>query len=109
MKKEFFQDVYEVVKLIPKGRVTTYGAIANFLGHKQASRMVGWAMNASHGRQFIPAHRVVNRQGMLTGRLHFETPITMETLLKQENTIVKDGKIVDFKEKFWDPSLELIG
>ena len=107
-KKDFFLDVFEVVQLIPSGRVTTYGAIANYLGSKQSSRMVGWAMNASHGKKEIPAHRVVNRLGILTGKLHFETPETMEQLLQSENICVKDNRIQNFEQHFWDPSKELL-
>ena len=105
--KGFFKDVYQVVRLIPCGRVTSYGAIAKYLSTPKASRMVGWAMNNAHSIADVPAHRVVNRNGLLTGKMHFATPKTMETLLQQEGVKVKDDKIVDFKEKFWDPSSEL--
>lgn len=102
----FFSDVYEVVKLIPKGRVTSYGAIANYLGTKMSSRMVGWAM---HGcPKNVPAHRVVNRNGILTGKHHFKPPGRMKQLLEKEGTIVSKDKIVAFAEKYWDPSRELI-
>jgi methylated-DNA-protein-cysteine methyltransferase-like protein len=105
----FFADVYDVVRQIPKGRVTSYGAIAVYLGTKLSARMVGWAMNAAHtATPKIPAHRVVNRNGMLTGRHHFATPTLMEELLKKEKVMVKDDKIIDFKSIFWDPSAELI-
>jgi methylated-DNA-protein-cysteine methyltransferase-like protein len=105
----FFADVYDVVRQIPKGRVTTYGAIAIYLGTKLSARMVGWAMNAAHtAKPKIPAHRVVNRNGMLTGRHHFTTPTLMEELLKKEKVLVKEEKIVDFKNIFWDPSAELV-
>ncbi len=105
----FFADVYDVVRQIPKGRVTSYGAIASYLGTKLSARMVGWAMNAAHlAKPKIPAHRVVNRNGLLTGRFHFATPTLMEELLKKEKTLVKDDKIVDFKYLFWDPLTELI-
>ena len=104
----FFEDVFDVVMQIPKGRVTSYGAIAQYLGTKMSARMVGWAMNASHqSSKNIPAHRVVNRNGMLTGKNHFATPTLMEELLKKEGTIVKSETVVDFKNKFWDPLIEL--
>jgi len=104
----FFANVYDVVRQIPKGRVTAYGAIATYLGTKLSARMVGWAMNASHVSQpKIPAHRVVNRNGMLTGKFHFATSTLMEELLKKEKVDVVDDKIVDFKNHFWDPSAEL--
>ena len=101
----FFADVYEVVKLIPKGRVTSYGAIANYLGTKMSARMVGWAMHGSP--KGVPAHRVVNRNGLLTGKIHFKTPKTMQILLEKEHIKVVKDKIVGFKEIFWDPSTEL--
>jgi len=105
----FFQKVYEVVKLVPFGRVTSYGAIANYLGSKGSARMVGWAMNASHhSTDPIPAHRVVNRNGMLTGKHHFGSPDIMKQLLENEGVIVNDDKILDFKNHFWDPSKELL-
>ncbi|MEP3390098.1 MAG: MGMT family protein [Reichenbachiella sp.] len=103
----FFKDVYEVVKLIPEGRVTNYGAIGKYLGSGLSARMVGWAMNAAHGLPDVPAHRVVNAQGLLTGKMHFATPNTMQEKLEEEGlTIVKD-KIQNFKTHFWDPALEL--
>lgn len=104
---DFFNSVFQVVKLIPKGRVTSYGAIAAYLGAKNSSRMVGYAMNASHAIPGIPAHRVVNRQGCLTGKMHFSNPDEMELLLKAEGVIVIDDSIVNFKQLFWDPSIEL--
>lgn len=104
---DFFERVYQVVQLIPKGRVTTYGAIAKCLGASKSSRMVGWAMNASHGRYEIPAHRVVNRVGMLTGAAHFETPTLMQQLLESEEVVVSENKVVAFETLFWDPSLHL--
>ena len=105
----FFADVYDVVRQIPKGRATSYGAIATYLGTKLSARMVGWAMNAAHtARPKIPAHRVVNRNGMLTGRFHFSTPTLMEELLKKEKILVEKDTIVDFKKIFWDPSRELV-
>jgi methylated-DNA-protein-cysteine methyltransferase-like protein len=105
--KDFFSSVFEVVKLIPSGRVTSYGAIANYLGAKSASRMVGWAMNASHRDKSIPAHRVVNRNGLLTGKANFNEPDEMECKLRVEGVVVINDKIVDFKNIFWDPSKEL--
>lgn len=100
--------VYQVVRLVPKGRVTTYGAIAKYLGTAKSSRMVGWAMNASHHqKEYVPAHRVVNRNGLLTGKHHFKTPIEMQQLLEAEGIKVKDDKIINFKKHFWDPTIEL--
>ena len=104
-KYSFFDDVYEVVRLIPKGRATSYGAIANYLGTKMSSRMVGWAMNTAP--KGVPAHRVVNRNGLLTGKHHFKTPNTMQHLLEREGVKVFKDKIVGFTEIFWDPSREL--
>lgn len=103
----FFEQVFEVAKLIPKGRVTSYGAIANYLGTKMSARMVGWAMNAAHSNPLIPAHRVVNRKGLLTGKMHFSTPSQMEELLAKEKVKVMDDQVVDFEKKFWDPAIEL--
>jgi methylated-DNA-protein-cysteine methyltransferase-like protein len=100
--------VYQVVRLVPKERVTTYGAIAKYLGTAKSSRMVGWAMNASHHqKEYVPAHRVVNRNGLLTGKHHFKTPIEMQQLLEAEGIKVKDDKIINFKKHFWDPTIEL--
>jgi methylated-DNA-protein-cysteine methyltransferase-like protein len=107
MKENFFEMVYEVVKLIPSGRVTSYGAIANYLGTKGSARMVGWAMNAAHDLNDVPAHRVVNRSGLLTGKNHFEDPNKMEELLSTEGIEVKDDQIQDFNKHFWDPAIEL--
>jgi len=102
----FFKQVYEVVKLIPYGRVTSYGAIAEFLGSKGSARMVGWAMNTSHySPENIPAHRVVNRNGLLTGKHHFGGPEVMKELLESEGLIIDGDKIVNFKERFWKPSV----
>jgi methylated-DNA-protein-cysteine methyltransferase-like protein len=107
-KESFFIKVYEVVKLIPYGRVTSYGAIANYLGSGGSARMVGWAMNASLSSQEpVPAHRVVNRNGMLTGKHHFGSPDIMQQLLESEGINVKDDKIVNFKKYFWVPVKEL--
>jgi methylated-DNA-protein-cysteine methyltransferase-like protein len=105
--KDFFIDVYDVVRLIPKGRVTSYGSIAKYLGAPRSSRMVGWAMNAAHSLTDVPAHRVVNRIGLLTGKMHFATPTSMEELLKSEKIKVKKDKVVDFDKYYWDPSIEL--
>lgn len=105
----FQEQVWEVVKLIPKGKITTYGAIANYLSKAKASRMVGWAMNKSHQTfKNIPAHRVVNRNGVLTGKNHFNTTVTMQQKLEQEGVKVKNDKIIDFKKHFWDPNIELL-
>ena len=104
----FFQDVYDVVRQIPKGRVTSYGAIASYLGTKLSARMVGWAMNtAGSAKPKVPAHRVVNRNGMLSGKHHFATPTQMEDLLKKEKIAIKNDKIVDFEKLFWNPANEL--
>ncbi|MFT6500521.1 MAG: methylated-DNA-protein-cysteine methyltransferase-like protein [Crocinitomicaceae bacterium] len=105
--KDFFQNVYDVVQLIPKGRATSYGSIANYLGSPRSSRMVGWAMNAAHDLNDVPAHRVVNRIGLLTGKMHFADPDQMERLLRKEGIAVEKDKIVNFKEVYWDPSIEL--
>jgi len=107
--ESFFQKVYEVVKLIPTGRVTSYGAIAQYLSTRGSARMVGWAMNASHSFSHpIPAHRVVNRYGMLTGKHHFGSPDIMQQLLENEGLTIKGDKIQNFKKHFWDPSQELL-
>jgi methylated-DNA-protein-cysteine methyltransferase related protein len=109
-KKEesFFEQVYEVARQIPKGRATSYGAIAAALGTKLSARMVGWAMNgAGKVKPKVPAHRVVNRNGMLSGRHHFATPTLMEELLKKEGIKVKNDTIIDFEKIFWDPVSEL--
>jgi len=104
----FFQSVYEVARLIPYGRVTSYGAIASFLGSKGSSRMVGWAMNASHHLpENIPAHRVVNRNGLLTGKHHFGGSQTMQELLESEGMLVENNQIQNFANYFWDPAKEL--
>jgi len=100
----FFEKVYEVARKIPYGRVTSYGAIAKYLGAARSARMVGWAMNASHYDDSIPAHRVVNRLGLLTGKHHFDGTNLMQQLLESEGVIIKDAKIVDFEDVFWDPS-----
>ncbi|MCX2739770.1 MGMT family protein [Pontibacter anaerobius] len=107
-KENFFQNVYEVVQLIPAGRVTSYGAIASYLGAKGSARMVGWALIASHPMTNIPAHRVVNRVGMLTGSQYFDTPNAMQERLEQEGVRVEKGQVVEFDRLFWDPSKELL-
>ncbi|MBN8576983.1 MAG: MGMT family protein [Cyclobacteriaceae bacterium] len=106
--RSFFNDVYAVVKLIPRGRVTSYGAIARYLGTGMSARMVGWAMNAAHGKKGVPAHRVVNRNGLLTGKYHFDTPTTMKTRLEKEGIKVKQDQVQDFKSRLWDPAVELL-
>jgi methylated-DNA-protein-cysteine methyltransferase-like protein len=104
----FFADVFDVVRQIPKGRVTSYGAIAAYLGTKLSARMVGWAMNAaSTAKPKIPAQRVVNRNGMLSGKHHFGTPTAMEEALKKDGVKVKNDTVVDFKDRFWNPTTEL--
>jgi len=102
---DFFGDVYAIVKLVPKGRVTSYGAIAHYLGLKSSARMVGWAMHACP--KGVPAHRVVNSAGLLTGKHHFKGAKTMEQLLKKEGVVVINDKVARFKEFFWDPTREL--
>lgn len=105
---DFFSKVYEVTKRIPYGRITSYGAIARYLGSGRSARMVGWALNVSHSdHEFIPAHRVVNRNGLLTGKHHFGNSTTMEQLLGNEGIIIENDLIINFKEKFWDPETEL--
>ncbi len=105
---DFFGMVYEVTRQIPYGRVTSYGAIARYLGSGRSARMVGWALNASHSRpEFIPAHRVVNRNGMLTGKHHFGNSTTMQQLLANEGIIVANDCVVNFQEHFWEPGSEL--
>ena len=99
----FFGQVYEVVRLIPYGRVTSYGAIARYLGSAQSSRMVGWALNSSHNLPDVPAHRVVNRNGLLTGKRHFSGVTLMQQLLENEGITVEDDCIVNFKKLFWNP------
>ena len=111
MKKEkghFFEDVYEVVKLIPHGRVTSYGAIANYLGAKGSARMVGWALNGAGKYPSVPAHRVVNSQGILSGRSYFGSGDEMRELLEAEGVKVEGDKIADFRQCFWDPSTALL-
>jgi methylated-DNA-protein-cysteine methyltransferase-like protein len=104
----FFQMVYDIVRQVPKGRVTSYGAIAAALGAKSSARMVGWAMNGSHRmKPKVPAQRVVNRQGLLSGRIHFDYPEQMQELLEKEGLKIEDNQVVDFNKKFWDPVKEL--
>lgn len=110
MKSEpnFFEQIYEVVNLIPNGKVTSYGAIAAYLGSKGSARMVGWAMNSSHSsKKNVPAHRVVNRNGQLTGKHHFGGPDIMQQLLENEGIIIIDNQIQNLSNHFWDPSKEL--
>ncbi|GGG36989.1 MGMT family protein [Hymenobacter glacieicola] len=107
-QRNFFQEVHEVVRLVPAGRVTTYGAIAHYLGARHGARMVGWAMMAAHtAPEYVPAHRVINRNGLLTGRQHFASPTAMQEALEAEGTTVQKDQVVDFKRLFWDPSAEL--
>lgn len=104
----FFENVWEVVRQVPPGRVTTYGAIASYLGTKLSARMVGWAMNASFSvHPAVPAQRVVNRNGLLSGKMHFETPDTMQQLLEMEGVQVTNDAIMHFEKIFWDPALHL--
>jgi methylated-DNA-protein-cysteine methyltransferase related protein len=104
----FFDNVYEVVRQIPYGRVTSYGAIAEFLGTRGSARMVGWAMNAAHTEALqVPAHRVVNRAGVLTGKHHFGGPHVMQQLLESEGVRIRDDKVADFTNLFWDPRKEI--
>ncbi len=107
-RADFFEQVYQVVRLIPKGRVTSYGAIAQYLGTRGSSRMVGYAMNGSHTVQPpVPAHRVVNRQGLLTGKYHFASATAMQDALEKEGITIIDDQVQDFKTLFWDPNTEL--
>jgi len=106
-ESNFFERVYIVAKKIPYGRVTSYGAIARYLGAERSARMVGWAMNASHGQEDIPAHRVVNRNGLLTGKTHFEGTNLMQQLLENEGIEVKNNQIKDFESLFWNPQENL--
>ncbi len=107
-KDTFFDKVYEVCKQIPYGKVTSYGAIARYLGTARSARMVGWAMNKTPNREGVPAHRVVNRNGVLTGKHHFAGTNLMQQLLENEGIKVVDLQIVDFEKHFWDPSKELL-
>jgi len=106
--ESFFEKVYGVARQIPFGRVTSYGAIANYLGGRMSARMVGWAMNNCHVHRYpVPAHRVVNRNGMLTGKHHFGSPLIMQQLLEAEEITIENDRIIHFEEHFWDPSIEL--
>jgi methylated-DNA-protein-cysteine methyltransferase-like protein len=108
MQADFYQNIFDVVKEIPFGKVTSYGAIAKYLGAAKSSRLVGWAMNASHAQAAeIPAHRVVNRNGLLTGKMHFSSPTKMQELLEAEGIVVINDQIQNFKSVYWDPELEL--
>ncbi|HSI90532.1 MAG TPA: MGMT family protein [Adhaeribacter sp.] len=107
-RTSFFEDVYAVVKLIPKGRVTSYGAIAAYLGSKGSARMVGWALIAAHPITDVPAYRVVNRNGMLTGKHHFGAENAMENYLESEGITIKNDQVQDFGKRFWDPAKELL-
>ena len=102
----FFERVYVIVRKIPFGKVTSYGAIAKALGTARSARMVGWAMNASHHLENVPAHRVVNRKGLLTGKLHFDGTNLMQQLLENEGIEVKDNQIIDFESHFWEPKMQ---
>ena len=107
-ERDFFADVMAVVRQIPKGRVTSYGAIAKYLGAARSARIVGYCMNNAHTvKPKVPAHRVVNRIGVLSGKHHFGSPTAMEDLLKKEGVQVKKDQVVDFAKRFWDPAVEL--
>ena len=106
METNFFERVYVVARQIPYGKVTSYGAIARALGTGRSARMVGWAMNASHNIEDIPAHRVVNRKGLLTGKMHFDGTNLMQQLLENEGIVVIDNQIQDFKSVYWEPEID---
>lgn len=107
-KESLYEAIYDVVRSVPKGRVTTYGAVAAAIGAASGARVVGYAMNNCNGvKPRVPAHRVVNRNGMLTGKHHFDTPTKMQELLEKEKIKVVDDKVVDFEKLFWDPMQEL--
>jgi methylated-DNA-protein-cysteine methyltransferase-like protein len=107
-EQSFFEQVYKVVRLIPKGKVCSYGVIAEALGAKSSARMVGWAMNACHGiKPKVPAHRVVNRIGLLSGKFHFDDPDEMQRLLEKEGVKIKNNQVADFKKHFWNPLKEI--
>lgn len=107
-QSDFFDQVFQVVRLIPKGRVTSYGAIANYLGAKSSSRVVGYAMNAAHSqKEYVPAHRVLNRNGQLTGKHHFSTPYLMQELLEKEKIKVENDTVLNLQKHYWDPTIEL--
>jgi methylated-DNA-protein-cysteine methyltransferase related protein len=107
-KNDFFENVYDVARLIPPGRATSYGAIAAYLGSKRGARMVGWAMGSSYTQPGIPAHRVVNKAGVLSAKLLFETPTTMQERLESEGVVVKNDTIQNWDKVFWDPEKELL-
>lgn len=107
MEPNFFEKVYEVARQIPRGRVTSYGAIARYLGAARSARMVGWAMNGAGGMEDVPAHRVVNRKGLLTGKFHFDGMNLMQQLLENEGIRIENNQVVNFEKHFWDPSKEL--
>ncbi|TAE27786.1 MAG: MGMT family protein [Cytophagales bacterium] len=106
-QRDYFAEVYEIVRLVPVGRVTTYGAIARYLSLRAGARMVGWAMSASHGQLDVPAQRVVNSSGILSGKNFFGHPMRMQELLEAEGVAIQDDRVVDFKTRLWDPSTEL--
>lgn len=103
----FFERVYAIARQIPYGKVTSYGAIAKVLGSARSARMVGWAMNAAHNLQDVPAHRVVNRKGLLTGKHHFDGTNLMQQLLESEGIVVEDNQIINFDEVFWEPKMHI--
>jgi methylated-DNA-protein-cysteine methyltransferase-like protein len=107
MESNFFERVYAIVRTIPEGKVTSYGAIAKALGTARSARMVGWAMNASHNRDDVPAHRVVNRKGLLSGKHHFYGTNLMQQLLENEGVKIVNNQIVDFEKHFWQPKIEM--
>ncbi len=104
--ENFFERVYEIARQIPEGKVTSYGAIAKALGTARSARMVGWAMNAAHGKEDVPAHRVVNRKGLLTGKFHFDGTNLMQQLLESEGIVVENNQIIDFEKHFWEPTIQ---
>ena len=106
MDSSFYDQVFEVARLVPKGRVTSYGAIAKALGTARSARMVGWAMNACHNMEDVPAHRVVNRKGLLTGKHHFDGTNLMQQLLESEGIVVENNQIIDLEKHFWTPEVE---
>ncbi|MFT5884286.1 MAG: methylated-DNA-protein-cysteine methyltransferase-like protein [Arcticibacterium sp.] len=108
MKENRFNDIYEIVKLIPKGRVSSYGLIAEYLGSKRGARLVGWAMNALQNQPDVPAHRVVNRNGLLSGKAAFNPPSVMQTRLESEGILIVDDQVQNFEKHLWNPNLELL-
>lgn len=106
LEESFFEKVYKVVRQIPEGKVTSYGEIAKFLGSSKSARVVGWAMNAAHGDDSIPAHRVVNNKGLLTGKHHFNGVNLMQNLLENEKITIKNNKIINFEKHFWSPFVD---